>query len=178
MAEGLEDSSYEFATRIENSLAGASLTRDCVARGSANAEFVQNLAQSPRRNEVNRFAMVLRGEFVLVQRRSYEQCVARTRDRAYTHASAGFYVSVDSLLRFPFGEQVMALPSEQKPPYTKSDDMPSGLVCYKRGAYRAATWTKLYNHLRQHQSIAPQLPDDTARYRLDRVEAAACHQSL
>ena len=168
----------KIATRIENSAAGASLARDCVARGFANAEFVQNLAQSPRRIEVNRFAMVLRGEFVLVQRRSYEQCVARTRDRAYTRASVVFYRSVESLLRVPFGEQGMALPSEQKPPYTKSDDRPSGLVCYKCGAYRAATWTKLYNHLRQHQSIAPQLPGDICRYRLDRVEAAACHQSL
>ena len=55
---------YEVATRMENSAAGCSLTRDCVARRSAHAEFVQDLVQSPRRNEVNRFATVLRGEFV------------------------------------------------------------------------------------------------------------------
>ena len=51
---------YEVATRMENSAAGCSLTRDCVARRSAHAEFVQDLVQSPRRNEVNRFATVLR----------------------------------------------------------------------------------------------------------------------
>ena len=75
----------------------------------------------------------------------------------------------------------MGLPDEPKPPHTKSDDMQSGLVClvcYKRGAYRAATWTKLYHHLRQHNSIAPDLLGDTGRYRLERVEAAACQQSL
>ena len=80
----------------------------------------------------------------------------------------------------------MGLPDEPKPPYTKSDDMQSGLVClvcYKRGAYRAATyragtWTKLQHHLRQHNSIAPDFSGDAGRYRLERVEAAACQQSL
>ena len=72
-------------------------------------EFVQNLVRSPRRNEVNRFATVLRGEFVLVQRRSYAQCVWRSH--VTEHIPVHQFVFTTTL-RFAFAEQEMALPSE------------------------------------------------------------------